>query len=194
MSFGFSEEPRVKGQNVISNAIAQTLAERDQRILFFAAAANDGGNQTEMFPARHQSVLSIRATNHYGTFLDLNPPPNPKGPAVIGTLGHNVAGAALSGGDGDHAEYHRTGTSIATPIAAGIAATVLGYARLGLDKGELDRKQVNCIEMERGMRAMLLQLSRQMDGKKHYLRPDGFIGATDRERNSMLFVNANQER
>jgi hypothetical protein len=32
MSFGFSEEPRVKGQNVISNAIAQTLAERDQRI------------------------------------------------------------------------------------------------------------------------------------------------------------------
>jgi hypothetical protein len=194
MSFGFSGEPRVNGQDVISNAIAKALATRDQRILFFAAAANDGGNQTEMFPARHHSVLSIRATNHYGTFLDLNPPPDPRGPAVLGTLGQDVAGAALSAQDGDYAESHRTGTSIATPIAAGIAATVLGYARLELDKGELDRKQVNCIETERGMRAMLLQLSRQMDGKKYYLRPDEFICATDRERNSMLFVNANQER
>jgi hypothetical protein len=193
MSFGFSEEPDSNGRSMISNAISQAMYEADQRILFFAAAANDGGNQIEMFPARHRSVFSIRATNHHGSFLTLNPSPDLAGPDVLGTLGNDVPAAALSKQGVSSGEVCKTGTSVATPIAAGIAATVLGYARLRLEEGILDQRSAGMLATELGMRSMLLRLSRPMGGKQHYLRAESFVGANDRERDAML-VNAACQR
>ncbi|KAI9869217.1 MAG: hypothetical protein M1813_000005 [Trichoglossum hirsutum] len=195
MSFGFSEEPEVDDENVISNAIAQALAKRNQRILFFAAAANDGGNQIEMFPARHPSVFSIRATDHQGTFLTLNPPPDFSGVDVLGTLGGDVPAAALSCQRIDSGEVCKTGTSAATPIAAGIAATVLGYARLRLEEEtKLDPNTVRLLCTERGMRLMLLQLSRKMGEKQYYLCAENFIRQSDILRDAMLLVISTQAK
>jgi len=58
MSFGFHEEIYIEDKPVISNAILETLRGTDQRILFFAAAANGGGNRQEIFPASDMHVLS----------------------------------------------------------------------------------------------------------------------------------------
>ncbi|KAK8876780.1 subtilisin-like protein [Apiospora arundinis] len=90
MSFGFeSEIPE------ISIAIREAELRKHDKLLFFAAASNSGGNRREMFPACHDAVISIRQTNAHGSFSDTNPPADPYGPAVFGTLGSNVPSAWL---------------------------------------------------------------------------------------------------
>ncbi|KAK8071439.1 subtilisin-like protein [Apiospora hydei] len=113
MSFGFeSEIPE------ISIAIREAeLAKRDN-LLFFAAASNSGGNRREMFPASHDAVISVRQTNANGSFADTNPPADPHGPAVFGTLGSNVPSAWLSNVDG---EVAKSGSSVATAVLSSLA-------------------------------------------------------------------------
>lgn len=118
MSFGFADE-----QPCISDAIREAIYERKDSILFFAAASNYGANDREMFPARHDSVISIRGTNTNGDFEDFNPPKSQDEVAVFGTLGLDVPSAWANS---DYDEY-KSGTSIATAIAAGIAGCLLGY-------------------------------------------------------------------
>ncbi|KAF4448159.1 hypothetical protein F53441_8394 [Fusarium austroafricanum] len=135
MSFGFDEEPPFEGDRVISNAISNALASRRQQILFFAAAANEGANQSEMFPASHPQVMSIRGTDTKGWLERFSPPPGDNGTCFM-TLGKDVPGASLSQ-DGS-TEICQSGTSTSTPIAAGIAAMVLSYARL--NEGVLEER------------------------------------------------------
>ncbi|KAJ5174596.1 subtilisin-like protein [Penicillium canariense] len=118
MSFGFADE-----QPCISGAIREAQYERKDAILFFAAASNYGANDREMFPARHDSVISIRGTNANGDFEDFNPPKHEDESAVFGTLGLDVPSAWSNSDD----EVYKSGTSIATAIAAGIAGCLLGY-------------------------------------------------------------------
>ncbi|KAJ5979050.1 hypothetical protein N7501_002392 [Penicillium viridicatum] len=114
MSFGFADE-----QACISDAIREAIYERKDSILFFAAASNYGANDREMFPARHDSVISIRGTDANGDFEDFNPPKSQDEVAVFGTLGLDVPSAWANS---DHDEY-KSGTSTATAIAAGIAGS-----------------------------------------------------------------------
>lgn len=118
MSFGF-----VADITSISNAIHDAL-QRSQT-LFFAAAANYGANEREMFPARHSSVISIRGTDADGQFLTrLNPPRRAGDGQVFGTLGFEVPSATA----GPATEFKaQTGTSVATAVAAGMAAMFLAY-------------------------------------------------------------------
>ncbi|KAJ5208734.1 subtilisin-like protein [Penicillium cf. viridicatum] len=88
MSFGFADE-----QPCISDAIREAIYERKDSILFFAAASNYGANDREMFPAGHDSVISIRGTNANGDFEDFNPPKSQDEVAVFGTLGLDVSSA-----------------------------------------------------------------------------------------------------
>ncbi|KAJ5443340.1 subtilisin-like protein [Penicillium cf. griseofulvum] len=118
MSFGFADE-----QPCISDAIREAIYERKDSILFFAAASNFGANDREMFPARHDSVISIRGTNANGDFKDFNPPRREDEAAVFGTLGLDVPSAWANSDE----EVHKSGTSVATGIAAGIAGCLLEY-------------------------------------------------------------------
>ena len=183
MSFGFSEL-----NQDINDAIFQALRVRKERILFFAAASNDGGNQDEMFPARHRYVCSVRATDHLGTFLRLNPPPPEHSDTpAFGTLGSDVPVASLSTLPSASTEVSRSGTSFATPIAAGIAAIVLGYARM---RAQTDATwgegSIDLLLTERGMRFALWELSRSMGGTLRYLCADRFVHGNDRDRDTML--------
>lgn len=144
MSFGLDHEIPVGGKRVISNAISDALRTRDQQILFFAAAANEGVNQPEMFPANHPHVISIRRTDDKGWLQRFNPPKGYAGLNCFMTLGQDVPGAGLSRDGGN--EVYKSGTSVSTPIAAGIAAILLSYARLCADDlkeflGEIDRSR-----------------------------------------------------
>jgi subtilisin family serine protease len=124
MSFGFPQLDRD-----IRTAIKYA---RLQDVLFFVAASNLGGNEDTAFPAKHSEVISIRATCGEGNFAGFNPNPDPDLPN-FGTLGEAVSSAWLST-QGDSSR--KTGTSIATPIAAGLAAVVLEYvgAKLAEDR------------------------------------------------------------
>ena len=173
MSFGFPEEPSVGGRHPISSAIYNAVAKRDGKIIFFAAAANEGGNKREMFPAQHSEVISIRATDHQGIFQDFNPPLDFQTAPAFGTLGKDVPGAWLNTDDG---EVCKTGTSIATSIAAGTAATILGYVQLGLLSERFDNIDlVKKLWTRPGMISALMKFSKEMDTKRFYLYPQDFL-------------------
>ncbi|KAI5460318.1 hypothetical protein BGZ63DRAFT_424828 [Mariannaea sp. PMI_226] len=180
MSFGFPEEPHVKGRTVISNAIYNAIRNRDSQVLFFAAAANDGGNQREMFPARHSEVFSIRATDHQGVFQDFNPAPNFQEPPSFGTLGTEVPGASLNS---QVQEAYKTGTSTATPIAAGTAATILGYVHSGIST---ENSRMEILRTRRGMYEVFMKLSMQISDKHMYLRLQEFLKEGKEQRDALL--------
>ncbi|KAK5167686.1 uncharacterized protein LTR77_007385 [Saxophila tyrrhenica] len=186
MSFGFDKEIIVNGEPVISNAINEAVLKRWGYILFFAAVANYGGNQKEMFPACHHSVIPIRGTNALGVFQDYNPPPDPNGPAVFGTLGVEVPAAWLSTHDG---LAYKSGTSVATPIAAGIAAMVLSCASLSYaDRVPSTPNPLRHLWMKGGMLSAFHYISTCMEPRCFYMSPWTFIQKSDEERKALLIV------
>lgn len=179
MSFGFPEEILVDGQRAISNAILESVRNRNCRIIYFAASASRGGNQEVMFPATHPFVIPVRATDHLGIFQDFNPPPDYHGPDVFRTLGKDVPSAGLHEHEGERCE---TGTSVSTPIMAGIAAMVLDCARMYLSEDQQQTPELDKLWMQNGMLSMFRQMSRRMSEKCLYLNPLEFLRTGDEQR------------
>ncbi|KAK0507732.1 hypothetical protein JMJ35_009621 [Cladonia borealis] len=121
MSFGIRQyyEPM---NTAISNALYN-------RTLMFAAASNDGGNLGRAFPASHPSVFCIHSTDGNGNPSAFNPTANEKD-VNFSLLGEHVRSHWPAGKNG-HMEIVNvmSGTSVATPIAAGLAASVLSFVR-----------------------------------------------------------------
>ena len=88
-------------------------------------------NHQEMFPARHESVFLIRATNTNGCFAEFNPPQSDDDSTVFGTCGIDVACSGISDSAMD---VLKSDTSISAAVAAGIAASLLGFAK-GMENG-----------------------------------------------------------
>jgi hypothetical protein len=63
MSFGFPDEVAS-----IRKAIINAEKVKKKKILFFAAANNDGLNILKMFPAFFESVISVRGTRYNKSF------------------------------------------------------------------------------------------------------------------------------
>ena len=187
MSFGWVEEAEVDGKQVISDAIFK--ARSTTKVLFFAAASNYGATKRELFPAHHESVTSIRATDHFGGLLPFNAPP--ENSEVFGTLGYKVPCARL-GPTKD--EITVSGTSMATPIAAGIAALILGFARLQLAAdGEINKPHPwKQLWTKAGMEQMFKQISRPTSVTHlQFLQPINFVkGEVDNKDRRRKIENA----
>lgn len=181
MSFGFPSEVYINERPLISLAISQAVRKRHDKVIFFAAAANCGGNQRVMFPAIHEFVIPVRGTDVNGAFQSFNPPRDPNGPAVFGTLAQEVPGAQLSA-KGD--EVYRSGTSVATPIAAGIAAMILAYVNI-CSAGQPDPMMTK-LWTKRGMFRMIVTMSPCMQGKYYYLSTVAFMAMNLEERKSTM--------
>ncbi|KAL6822099.1 hypothetical protein J3E69DRAFT_382661 [Trichoderma sp. SZMC 28015] len=174
MSFGFNCE-----KSCISNTIINAELRRNRRVLFFAAASNSGANQKEMFPASHDSVISIRETNSNGAFSDTNPPVDPHGPIVYGTLGRDVPSAWLHSCD---EESIKSGSSVATAVSVGIAAVVLQYAAMGLSHPTSQMPaQVEKLWTRKGMLCMFFKLSQNMGNRCFFISPSRFFSERDEE-------------
>ncbi|RJE23882.1 hypothetical protein PHISCL_03794 [Aspergillus sclerotialis] len=173
MSFGYAEE-----QPSISRAIREAMYERDDRIIFFAAASNYGANEKEMFPARHESVISMRGTNAKGDFEDFNPPRNCNEETIVfGTLGLDVPSAWLSEIDN---EVYKSGTSIATVVGAGIAGALLGYAITKSENGALGQMVSRKLRTRQGMLSLFRALaSPTLKDHYLYLTPWKLMGKAD---------------
>ncbi|KAJ9152004.1 thermostable alkaline protease precursor protein [Pleurostoma richardsiae] len=181
MSFGFEE-----AKLPIKKAIHRVLNERDDGVLLFAAASNSGANAREMFPARHESVISIRATNARQDFADFNPPRAEHDGIVFGTLGLNVPSASLGDQSG---EEFKSGTSVATAVAVGIAGVALEYVfrRPNMPGFEVLKGKLGT---RNGMMAMFKAMAtRTMNEGYYYVAPWRLEGGSDDERWA-LFVAA----
>jgi hypothetical protein len=124
MSFGFE-----RSVTIIDEAIKHADS---KKIIMLAAASNKGGNGGITWPARLPQVICIYATDSLGNRCDFTPGPSDNA-NNFSILGHAVKSfwpPHLNQGF----EVPKSGTSTATPIAAGIAALVLQYMRAALAK------------------------------------------------------------
>lgn len=118
LSLGFQE--RV---GPIEEAIRKA---QDSKVLVFAAAGNFGGNSSCSWPARHNDVIAIYATDGKGNPYEGNPTAKPgKRDPGFATLGVEVSAQVPTGGF-----ELRSGTSIATPVAVGIASHLIHFMRV----------------------------------------------------------------
>ena len=121
MSFGFS-----KRDDKVGSAIGDAHA---KGVIMFAAASNYGaleGKRTA-FPANITGqVIKISSTDGWGSKSRFNPEPasNDDNFSVVG----EAVKSAWPTHFGLNEEQRKSGTSIATPLAVGIAALVLEYA------------------------------------------------------------------
>lgn len=167
MSFGFPHD-----DNAISKAIED--AERSRDIIFLASAGNNAAYQREAFPARHQSVISVRATDCQGIFSASNPPITDRKDVVLGTFGDNLP-ARLNDEITQRFGSHicRPGSSIATAVAAGIAASTIAYADvlstvLGMQPG---KHLVKRLKRTEGMRTLLERMAPDQTGHCRFINP-----------------------
>ncbi|KAF2654351.1 hypothetical protein K491DRAFT_600940 [Lophiostoma macrostomum CBS 122681] len=121
MSFGIREyhEP-------MKTAIVNAL---HNQTLMFAAASNDGANLGRAFPAKYPGVFCIHSTDGNGNPSAFNPTADEKD-VNFSLLGEHVVSHWPAGKNGHNDIVNvMSGTSVATPIAAGLAASVLSFVR-----------------------------------------------------------------
>ncbi|KAK3942414.1 peptidase S8/S53 domain-containing protein [Diplogelasinospora grovesii] len=100
------------------------LEARAKNVLVFAAAGNEGGNQGVFWPAKLPDVIRINAADCNGNAASFSPTDGAQ--RRICTLGEAVPSCEPDTNNNNET-VHRSGTSFATPIAAAIAAIVLGF-------------------------------------------------------------------
>ncbi|KAH7205725.1 peptidase S8/S53 domain-containing protein [Fusarium oxysporum] len=170
MSFGFPHD-----DDVISAAIEDV--ERNRDITFLASAGNNAAYQREAFPARHRSVISIRATDCQGTFNASNPPITDRSTVALGTFGDNLPtrlNDEITNRFGAH--ICRPGSSIATAVAAGIAASTIAYAEVLSTVLPIPTEQspAKCLKRTQGMRRLLEKMAPDQTGNNRFINPIWF--------------------
>ncbi|KAF6826078.1 subtilase [Colletotrichum musicola] len=133
--------------------------------LFFAATRNDGAHKRTSWPARDISVFGISSTAGNGDVSPFNPLENDAHP-ILYAFGEGVPiKTADPRNPAKLSTKFVSGTSYATPVAAGLAANLLGCIRMVVKvslQGE-DRALYSRVPGELGqMRGMLAVLRRHM--------------------------------
>ena len=170
MSFGFS-----KRIDEIDDAIVSAYS---KKVIMFAAAANHGGNADIAYPASKQGfVFCINATDGEGTPAGFNPP---HGPNLdnYSTLGIAVESTWKISPKPSSVDCVRrmSGTSMATPIAAGIAALVLEFARCNVTQiGDSECTRLHSYD---GIRTMFEEMKADVKFYK-YLAPWRLLSEQD---------------
>ena len=148
---------RIKGE-------IQEKIDSAKRRLFFAAAENEGKNERCAFPATHDDVFCIHASDGLGNDAGINPP--------IGDTQNNfmTLGVGLEFLEGHNSDrVIKDGTSFATAIAAGMAASILD---LTSRTAELKEWSKRALRTPRGMRMLFREMSGSDRGEpRPYVAP-----------------------
>ncbi|GAM36684.1 hypothetical protein TCE0_018f05966 [Talaromyces pinophilus] len=131
-----------------------------RRRIIFAAASNRGSNRMRAYPARKRGVICIHASEGDGDTGSFNPDPEQESDN-FSTLGIDIM--SLHRGK----PIYISGTSYATPIAAGIAANMLQFAKQNLEMQEEDK---SLLYSYFGMRQVFKNISYPR-GKYDYICP-----------------------
>ena len=159
MSFGLERD-----HDDMTEAILQA---HSKRIIMFAAASNNGGNQDVTFPARMNEVICIYSTDGKGNASDCNPTEVKDSGYHFATLGEAVRSAWPKHLQGSQTYKRMTGTSFSTPIAAAVAACILEFARMHKIDNDLYKLLRSC----QGMQLIFANHLADKRGKLHYIHP-----------------------
>jgi hypothetical protein len=173
MSFGFkNEEPK----------LVKVIRETND-ILMFAASSNFGAKEDRRFPARvYDRVMCINAADGRGYPFRYNPPEDQSNR----DRNFSILGVAVPLSEKLAQPRFGTGTSMATPIAAGVAALVLEFA---WQKGIHEMVQ-NSDELRSqvGMVSVFRKMAVRKDGY-NFISPGSILlpdGKSDMERMSIV--------
>ena len=110
-------------KKMITQKIYEKVTIRD--VIFFAAASNAGKLSGITFPASHPEVFSIRAADVYGNddLVSFNPGYS------LEDINLSVLGVHVLAPHRNKETQRISGTSVATAVAAGIAALVFEFVR-----------------------------------------------------------------
>ncbi|SMQ51046.1 unnamed protein product [Zymoseptoria tritici ST99CH_3D7] len=164
MSFGIREYYKPM-DDAISNAL-------NNRILLFAAASNDGANLGRAFPAQCPGVFCIHSTDGNGNPSKFNPTPSVSD-VNFSLLGEQVSSHWPAGMDG-HEQTVRvmSGTSVATPIAAGLAASVLSFVRQQDQYAAAESAKLGpWLKSHNSMDLVFKSMARERRGEYDYITP-----------------------
>lgn len=185
MCFGF-DEPIPLIREAIDKA-----SKAEKPPLFFAATRNDGAHKRMAWPARELSVIGISSTAGDGGVSTFNPSEN-QARSILYALGEGVPVKVTDpdNPDGFTTKYV-SGTSYATPMAAALAANLLGCIRMLVEACPLeDRTKYGHVpgNLQR-MSDMLTVLRRHMQ-RRHFgvesLIPWDFLNVELLDNNRML--------
>lgn len=175
MSFGWENE-----QEEVDKQI--DLA-RSKGILLFAAASNNGDLGTGSYPASKHAVYCVYSCSGFGAKSTFNPRSSkpeksfmfPGEDITILEANHKPTKGVQKSGEGG--VERRTGTSYATPIAAGSAAMLLDLARQEVTKPQVLMDVERRLKKVEGMSAVLLAMSGEArDGGYYHVRPWTLLG------------------
>ncbi|RYP72076.1 hypothetical protein DL771_004407 [Monosporascus sp. 5C6A] len=147
MSFGFED-----ANELIDEAVDAAV---DAGKLIFAAASNNGGISGRARPARSEDVICVHASDGKGNKGGMNPTPMDNRDN-FSTLGVAVP-SKWKGND-----VWKSGTSFATPIAAGFAADILEFANHRCDNLKPGKRKL--LYKKRGMQAIFRKIKENRDG------------------------------
>ncbi|KAF2185918.1 subtilisin-like protein [Zopfia rhizophila CBS 207.26] len=121
------------GFSTFSPIIEESLLRADERrILLFAAVGNHGAMEQYPYPAKSPLTIPIHSADAYGKPSVFDPPARNVNDPSFSTLGEGVKAAwppALCGHDEQINFRVRSGSDVATVIAAATAGLVLEFAR-----------------------------------------------------------------
>jgi hypothetical protein len=174
MSFGF-----VDPSEIIKREIDKAA---EKKIIMVAAPANWGGQKAAAWPACDEKVMDIYATDCLANRCPFSPTPvRSDGYATIGVAVESRWPPGLRQG----ATQRKSGTSVATAIAAGLAAMTLTYMKqlinlIGDKIADEDVETFRLIRTVPGMQAMFERMvidgARSRDGLA-YLSPWHYFGS-----------------
>ncbi|KAK1965187.1 subtilase [Colletotrichum sublineola] len=162
MCFGFDQPI-----SLIREAI-DTASKAETPPLFFAATGNDGAHKAMAWPAKDMSVIGVSSTAADGGASPFNPLEEKEHYPILYAFGEGVpVGVAAPDDPGRRITKYVSGTSYATPVAAALAANLLGCIRMLVVASREDRILYGHVPGSlRQMRGMLAVLRRHMQ-KKH---------------------------
>jgi hypothetical protein len=161
----------------------------DHKVLLIAAASNVGSNTaySRRWPSERDNVISVRAAEGRGFEWEGNPPPDSYD-YNFSTLGVMVPVWSVPNDKDQSEQIYRTGTSIATPIAAAIAASVLEFVRTTEgryvescappEKRNRQRRLARAtreLSQARGMCKVFLMMA-EKTGRFDYVQPANLLG------------------
>lgn len=176
MSFGFLDE-KEDGCDELRDALLRAHA---SKVLMFAAASNSGGEDpAPAFPARVSNVFCIYSGDGKGNYSKTSASAFSRDFNLL-TLGEGVESAWPRHLSQYPWTKRKSGTSFATPIAAGFAAVLLLYACQNLPLEDAERFR----EYDR-MKSWLLHLSNERAGY-NVLSLNDFVRRSPDERRFLM--------
>jgi hypothetical protein len=177
MSFGIRVSHELMS-TAVSNALMFNA--NKEPTLLFAAASNDGGNRGRAYPARDSKVFCIHSTDGNGNPSGFNPTAS-TGDSNFSLLGEHVTSHWPAGIRGHNQGVRvMSGTSVATPIAAGLAASILAFIRQQDQHVASESERLGTwLKQYESMAAVFKSMINGRRGGYDYITPQAFFRSPD---------------